>query len=113
MSGQPDRRLFMVEHDLRGLSSQQRDSAHHSLGEAVRRAVRRGSRIRYVQRIVVLEESRCLCLFEAAAAGLVRNVNDIAQFPLTRVVAVRSSPHPAAAPSPLPATEEDTSDGKH
>ena len=113
MSGQPDLRLFMVEHDLRDLSSQQRSSAHHSLGEAVSRAVRRGSRIRYVQRILVPEESRCLCLFEAAGADLVRNVNDIAQFPLARVVAVRSSVHPGAAPSERPAAGEDTSDGRH
>jgi len=81
VSGPPDLRLFMVEHDLHDLSSQQRSSAHQSLAEAVRRAVRRGSRIRYVQRILVPEESRCLCLFEAAGAELVRNVNDIAQFP--------------------------------
>jgi Protein of unknown function (DUF4242) len=113
VSGQPERRLFMVEHDLRGLSSQQRASAHQSLGEAVRRAVRRGSSIRYVQRIVVPEESRCLCLFEAAGADLVRNVNDIAQFPLARVVAVRSSAHPGTSPSHQPATEEDTSDDRH
>jgi Protein of unknown function (DUF4242) len=94
VSGQPDRRLFMVEHDLRGLSPRQRASAHQSLGEAVRRAVQRGSRIRYVQRILVQEESRCLCLFEAAGSDLVRNVNNIAQFPLARVVAVTSSPPP-------------------
>jgi len=111
--GQPDLRLFMVEYDLRDLSSQQRSSAHQSIGEAVRRAVRRGSRIRYVQCILVPEESRCLCLFEAAGADQVRNVNDIAQFPLARVVAVRSSVHPGTAPSPRPATEKDTSDGRH
>jgi hypothetical protein len=84
----------MVEHDLRGLSSQQQSSAHQSLGEAVRRATRRGNRIRYVQCILVPDESRCLCLFEAAGAALVRTINDIAQFPLARVVAVRSSLHP-------------------
>ena len=94
MSGQPDLRLFMVEHDLHDLSTQQQSSAHRSLGDAVRRTVRRGSRIRYVQRILVPEESRCLCLFEAAGADLVRNVNDIAQFPLTRILAVTSSPPP-------------------
>ena len=102
MSRQPDLRLFMVEHDLRDLSSQQRSSAHQSLSEAVRRAVRRGSRIRYVQCIVVPEESRCLCLFEAAGADLVRNVNDIAQFPLARVVAVRNSVPSGRAPSDPP-----------
>lgn len=113
MSGQPDLRLFMVEHDLRDLSPQQRSSAHQSLGEAVRRAVLRGSSIRYVQRILVPEESRCLCLFEAARADLVRNVNDVAQFPLARVVAVRCSVHPGISPSQQPTTEEDTSDGEH
>jgi hypothetical protein len=102
----------MVEHDLHDLSSQQRSSAHQSLSEAVRRAVRRGSRIRYVQRILVPEESRCLCLFEAAGAELVRDVNDIAQFPLTRVVAVRSSVDPGTAPSDQSTAEEDTSDGR-
>ena len=37
------------------------------------------------------DEQRCLCLFEAAGPDLVRNVNDIAQFPLARVMAVLSS----------------------
>ena len=87
MTGPPELRLFMVEHDLRDLSPQQQSSAHESLGEAVGRVARRGNRIRYVQRILVPEESRCLCLFEAAGADLVRNVNDIAQFPLAHVVA--------------------------
>jgi hypothetical protein len=113
VNGQPDLLLFMVEHDLRDLSAPQRSSAHHSLAEAVRRAVRRGIRIRYVQCILVPEESRCLCLFEAAGADLVRNVNDIAQFPLARVVAVLSSVHPGTAPSYQPTTGENTSNGRH
>ena len=112
MSGQPDLLLFMVEHDLRDLSAQQRSSAHHSLAEAVRRAVRRGSRIRYVQCILVPEESRCLCLFEAAGADLVRNVNDVAQFPLARIVTVLSSVHPGNVPSHQPTTGENTSNGR-
>jgi len=57
----------------------------------VRRELRRGSPIRYVQRIDVPDEQRCLCLLEAAGPELVRNVNDTAQFPLARVVAVLSS----------------------
>lgn len=113
MSDQPDRRLFMVEHDLRDLSCQQRSSAHQSLGDAVRRAVRRGSSIRYVQCILIPGESRCLCLFEAAGADLVRNVNDIAQFPLAQVVAVRSSVHPGIPPSQQQPTERSTPDGEH
>jgi hypothetical protein len=91
VADEPDRRLYLVEHDLGGLSPLQLASVHRALDEAVRREVRRGSPIRYVQRIDVPDEHRCLCLFEAPGPGLVRNVNDTAQFPLARVVAVLSS----------------------
>ena len=86
-----DRRLYLVEHDLCGLSPSQLASVHRALGEAVRREAQRGSHIRYVQRIDVPEEHRCLCLFEAAGPEMVRAVNDIAQFPLARIIAVLSS----------------------
>ena len=86
-----EHRLFLVEHDLRGLTSWQLASVHRALGEAVRRENRRGRRIRYVQRIYAPAEQRCLCLFEATGPDSVRSVNDIAQFPLARVLAVLSS----------------------
>jgi len=85
------RLLYLVEHDLRDLSPSQLAEVYRALGEAVRRAIRRGSRIRYVQRIYAPDEQRCLCLFEATGPEVVRAVNDIAQFPLARVVAVLSS----------------------
>ena len=91
MADGEDVRLYLVELDLRGLSSPQLASVHRALGEAVRRELRRGSPIRYVQRIDVPDEHRCLCLFEAPGPDPVRNVNDMAQFPLARVVTVLSS----------------------
>jgi uncharacterized protein DUF4242 len=92
------RLLYLVEHDLRGLSPSQLAAVHRALGEAVRREIRRGSRIRYVQRIYAPQEHRCLCLFEAAGPDLVRAVNDIAQFPLARVIAVVSSAPGGSSP---------------
>ena len=91
MADETDRRLFLVEHDLRGLSPWQLATVHRALGEAVRRENQRGRQIRYVQRIYAPDEQRCLCLFEAAGPDLVRSVNDIAQFPLARVMQVLSS----------------------
>ena len=91
MADETDRRLFLVEHDLRGLLPWQLATVHRALDEAVRRENRRGGRIRYVQRIYAPDEQRCLCLFEAAGPDLVRNVNDIAQFPLARIMTVLSS----------------------
>ncbi len=91
MGDEADLRLFMVEHNLQGLSPPQLASAHRVLAEAVRREALRGSQIRYVQRILAPEDGRCLCLFQAHGPEAVRAVNDIAQFPLARVVAVTST----------------------
>ena len=105
------RRLYLVEHDLRGLSSAQLAGVHRALGEAVRREIRRGGRIRYVQRIYAPDEGRCLCLFEAAGPDLVRHVNDTAQFPLARVIAVVSSAPDGS--SPVADLEQDRPDEQY
>jgi hypothetical protein len=89
VADETDCRLCQVEHDLLGLSSWQLASVHRALGEAVRREIRQG--IPYSQRIYVPEEQRSLCLFEAAGPEAVRAVNDIAHFPLARVIAVLSA----------------------
>ena len=91
MADAPARRLFLVAHDLHGLSPEQLAGAHRALNEAVRRESRRGGQIRYMQRIYSEDDQRCLCLFEAAGPEEVQRVNDIAQFPLVRVVAVSST----------------------
>jgi hypothetical protein len=99
-----DHRLYLVEHELRGMSSWQVASVQRALSEAVRRENRRGGRIRYVQCIYSPEEHRCLCLFEAADPDLVRSVNDIAQFPLAHITAVLSSILDETSP-PVPAED--------
>ena len=91
MADETNRRLYLVELDLRGLSSPQLAGVQRALDEAVRRENQHGSQIRYMQCIYAPDEQRCLCLFEAAGPDQVRHVNDIAQFPLARVVAVLSS----------------------
>ena len=91
MAGDTDLRLFLVEHNLRGLAPAEQASAHRALAEAVRRETSRGRRISYVQRIFVPADGRCLCLFAAESPEAVRAVNDIAQFPLTDIVAVTST----------------------
>jgi hypothetical protein len=111
VADETDRRLYLVEYDLRGLSPSQLAGVHRALGEAVRRETRRGSRIRYVQRIYAPEEQRCVCLFEAAGPEVVRNVNDIAQFPLARVLAVLSTAFDGSRP--LADLEQDRPDDRY
>ena len=91
MPDESDRVLYLVEYDLRDLSPAQLADVDRALDEAVRRETRRGGQIRYVQCIDAPDERRRLCLFEAAGPDPVRRVNDIAQFPLARVVVVLSS----------------------
>ena len=67
--------LYVVEHDLRGLSAAQLADVHRALGEAVRRAIQRGSRIRYMRRIYAPDQYRCPCLCESAGPDPVRHVN--------------------------------------
>ena len=98
VADETDRRLYLVELDLRGLSSSQLASVDRAVGEAVRRENRHGSQIRYLQCIYAPDEQRCLCLFEAAGPDQVRSVSDIAQFPLARVIAVLSSVPSATSP---------------
>ena len=76
---------------MHGLSSPQRATVDRALDEAVRREIQQGGQIRCVQRIYAPAEHRCLCLFEATGPDVVRHVNDTAQFPLARVIAVVSS----------------------
>jgi Protein of unknown function (DUF4242) len=90
VADETDRRLYLVEHDLRGLSPPQLASVHQALGEAVRREARRAATSATSSASTRRKEGRCLCLFEAAGPEVVRNVNDIAQFPLARVIAVLS-----------------------
>ena len=96
MADETDRRLFLVEYDLRGLSPRQLATVHRALGEAVRRENRPGRRISYVQRIYAPDEQRCLCLFEAAGPDLVRSVSDTAQFPCSARCRTRPLPVPGA-----------------
>lgn len=42
--------------------------------------------MRYIRSAFVPGEAHCMCFFEAASPDLVKNVNDEAQIPYTRVV---------------------------
>jgi hypothetical protein len=55
-------------------------------GEACSTSSAEGRPIRYVRSTFTPGESRCRCLFEAASADLVREVNEAAQVPYSRII---------------------------
>jgi hypothetical protein len=75
VADETDLRLYAVEHDLRGLLAAQLADVRRAPDAAVRRAIRRGSHIRYVPRIWAPDEHRCRCLSESAGPDPVRHGN--------------------------------------
>jgi hypothetical protein len=78
--------VYMVDRDLSGITLDQ-------LADAQRAAIRtsgdftaQGRPVRYIRSTFVPGEARCMCLFEAATPELVREVNEVACIPFSRVV---------------------------
>ena len=54
--------------------------------ETSRQFTAQGKNVRYIRSMFLPEEARCMCLFEAPNPQLVKEVNDAAKLPYTRVV---------------------------
>jgi len=85
--------IYVVERILPGASVE----ALEAIGEAVEAACRElgadgGKSIRYLRSTFTPGESRCRCVFEAANADLVRDVNDRAQVPYSRIIVALDLP---------------------
>ena len=78
--------VYMVERDLPGITLEQRGGAQKAAIETSQRFTMAGQPVRYIRSTYVPGEARCLCLFEAENAQRVRDVNEAAQIPYTRVV---------------------------
>ena len=78
--------VYMVERELPGILMEQLAAAQKAAIQTSRRFTGEGKPVRYIRSTFVPEGARCLCLFEAADPRLVREVNDAAGIPYTRVV---------------------------
>jgi len=78
--------VYMVERDLPGITLEQLGGAQKAAIETSQRFTMEGKKVRYIRSTYVPGEARCLCLFEAENAQQVRDVNESAQIPYTRVV---------------------------
>ena len=78
--------VYMVERDLPGITNEQLAAAQKAAIETAQQVTGEGRDVRYIRSTFVPEESRCMCLFEAASPEVVKEVNDKAQIPFTRIV---------------------------
>ncbi|HEX4836172.1 MAG TPA: DUF4242 domain-containing protein [bacterium] len=78
--------VYMVDRNLPGVTLDQLAAAQKAAIETSQRFTAEGKPVRYIRSTFVPGEAHCMCLFEAPNAALVREVNEAAKIPFTRVV---------------------------
>jgi hypothetical protein len=78
--------VYMVERSLPGIQMDQLAAAQKVAIETSERFTAEGKDVRYIRTTFLPGEAHCMCLFEAPNAELVKEVNEVAQIPFTRVV---------------------------
>ncbi len=77
--------LFIVDRVLPGMTAALVAEAQRCLQQAAHRVAGDGEAVRYLRSTSIPEQQRCLDLFEAASAAVVRQVNEIAQVPFRSI----------------------------
>ncbi len=78
--------IYMVERDLPGITTEQLAGAQKAAIAGSQKSTTSGTPVRYIRSTFVPGESRCMCLFEANTPDAVRDVNESAGLPFTRIV---------------------------
>jgi Nickel responsive protein SCO4226-like len=78
--------VYMVERDLEGITMDQLGAAQKAAIETGKKLTGEGKQVRYIRSTFVPGEARCMCLFEAPSSQNVKELNDKANIPYTRIV---------------------------
>lgn len=92
--------VYMVERDLPGITMDQLAAAQKAAIETSQRFTADGKPVRYIRSTYLPAEAKCMCLFEAPDAALVKAVNEAAQIPFTRIVQALDLTPPLTAMRP-------------
>jgi len=76
----------MLERELPGVTMDQLAAAQNAAIETSEQFTAKGKDVRYIPTTFVPGEAHCMCLFEAPNPEVVREVNEAAQIPFTRIV---------------------------
>jgi hypothetical protein len=77
--------VYMVERNLPGVTKEQLAAAQKAAIEKGQEFTAHGKDVRYIRSIFVPGEAKCMCLFEAPNAEVVKEVNEAAQIPFTEI----------------------------
>jgi Protein of unknown function (DUF4242) len=104
--------VYMVERVLPGATVQSVEMLQTVADRACRAFTQNGKPVRYLRSTFTPGESRCRCLFEAPNADLVRELNEAAQLPYSRIILaldLESSSGASAGGTPSSAREKNCS----
>ncbi len=78
--------VYMVDRHLPGITKEQLAAAQKAAIEMGKKLTAEGRSVRYIRSTFVPGESRCMCLFEAQNPQQVKELNEKAKIPFTRIV---------------------------
>jgi muconolactone delta-isomerase len=78
--------IYMVERDLPGVTVEDLAAAQKRAIETGKKLTAQGKQVRYIRSTFVPGENKCICLFEAPNPENVREANERANIPFTRIV---------------------------
>ena len=78
---------YLVERDLPGVTMEQLAAAQKRAIQVGKDLTAQGREVRYIRSTFVPGEQKCMCLFEAPNPEHVREANEKAEIPFTRIVA--------------------------
>ncbi len=78
--------IYMVERELKGITMDQLADAQKRAIQIGKELSAKGKAVRYIRSTFVPGEARCMCLFEAPNPQHVKELNETAQIPFSRIV---------------------------
>ena len=78
--------VYMVERDLPGVQMEQLADAQKAAIQAGKELSAQGKQVRYIRSTFIPGQDKCMCLFEAPNPENVREANERAKIPFTRIV---------------------------
>jgi len=78
--------VYLVERDLKGITMDQLGAARKAAIQTGKDLTAGGKPVKYLRSMFVPGDSRCMCLFEAPNAQNVKELNEKAKIPYSRIV---------------------------
>ncbi len=78
--------IYLVDRHLPGITKEQLAAAQKAAIETGQRLTAQGKKVRFIRSTFVPGEAHCMCLFEAENPQVVKELNETAKIPFTRVI---------------------------